>query len=463
MENIIAAMIALITGLSIQPQYNAMVSNNLQATIDANAATQFQTMLTGANKYVGANLGAYAGMTVGSYAEVPFSEIAAAGDVPSGFSSTNVIGQTWHVYVIQPTSGVFQALVESEGGQQLSAKDLVKIAGEAGDLGGFVPYNGMLGDLSSADAVGANWSMSLSGLPSPGSGRLVGNISFGNTDSGTIDTNNFLYRVGVSGQPALNTMAVALNMGGNNINNAATVNAVQGAFSGGVSAASANVSGVLTTGSGHMGSMAVDNEISASSAVVSGQITAGSNVTVASAGCAFNAPGACFYGDGTNAAVRTDGALYVQNLSGGATDLNANHGLVKEVWLGTDNGTASINEQCSPNGGIAASASGTGQLLNCVNGVWKQVTGSGTLTGYETMYAITVDYDPIVKRELDPGLAADEASGGGILSVNPVTGTASCPSGTVDRQVFYSSGSFTSGYEGSESIYQYYYHLCTAS
>jgi Bacterial shufflon protein, N-terminal constant region len=450
MENVIAAMIALITSLSIQPRYNAMVSNNLQATLDANAATQFQTMLTGANKYVGANLGAYAGMAVGSYAEVPFSEIAAAGDVPSGFSSTNVIGQTWHVYVIQPTSGNFQALIESEGGQKLAAKDMAMIAGETGDLGGFVPYNGTVSGLSSADAVGPNWSMSLSGLPSPGSGRLVGNISFGNANGGAIDTNSFLYRVGVSGQAGLNTMSAPLDMGGNNINNAATVNAVQGAFSGGVSAASANVSGVLTAGSGHMGSMAVDNEISASSAVVSGQVTAGSNVTVASVGCAFNAPGTCFYGDGTNAAVRTNGALYVQNLSGGVTDLNANHADVEAANLSDDNGTASEGGSCTV-GAIAASTDGTGQLLNCVSGTWQKPSGGNGVSAYETRHEFSVTNLGEDTTGVDP------ISGDTTVVANYLTGSASCPSGTFDQTVF---ANRPAGEFGDDAGTRYYLHFC---
>jgi Bacterial shufflon protein, N-terminal constant region len=450
MEGIIGAIIALVAGLAHLPQYNGMVNDNMQATIDANAALQFQKMLAGANKYVGANLSAYAGTPVGSYVEVPFSNIADAGAVPSGFSQTNVIGQTWHVYVIQPSSGVFQALVEAEGGQVLAAKDMVKIASETGDLGGFVPYNGMLGDLSSADAVGANWSMSLSGLPSPGSGRLVGNISFGNTNSGTIDTNSFLYRVGVPGQSGLNTMAVALGMGGNNINNATTVGAAQGAFSGGVSAAGANVSGAVTAGLGRMGSVAVNNDVSAASAVVSGQVAAGSNVTVASGGCAFNAPGTCFYGDGTNAAVRTNGALYVQNFSGTTTDLNANHANLQAVNFTPDSITVSVGTSCAPNGAIATSSDGTGSLLNCVSGVWSKIGAGGTFSTYSEYLA-------------------SQGNGGFILAPEYSirdAGYLECPSGTVDRMAY--TTEVVDNYKGMGSSDanlggEWELHVCTPS
>lgn len=81
MDRLVAAMIAIFAGLALMPQYIAMQQTNLQETIDANAATQFQTILQGASKYVAANTDTLLdSVPVGNTAvEVPFSAISGGG------------------------------------------------------------------------------------------------------------------------------------------------------------------------------------------------------------------------------------------------------------------------------------------------------------------------------------------------------------------------------------------------
>lgn len=430
MDRLVAAMIALFTGLTLLPRYLSVEDANLQATIDADAATQFQTILQGATKYVTANETTLASSVPvgGSTTQVPFSSLS--GYLPSGFGQTNVLGQTWEVYVRQPVSGQLQVLVEGQGGRTLSAKDLVKVAGLTGDLGGFVPYNGMLGNLSSKIAQGTNWTLALDGLPTPGAGRLLGNATVGADSAATVQTNDFLYRVGVTGHPELNTMDVALDMGGNNVNNAATVNAVQGVFSGNVTVA---------------------DQITAGSAYISGQATVGSNVTVASSGCAFNAPGTCLYGDGANSAIRTNGGVYFQNFAGAAADTSANHATMQAAYLGTDNGTAVVGTSCAPNGAFASSTDGTGTHLECVSGIWKALGGtSETESSYE-------DY-------MDNNYFGTNYPGSGettALINNRITGGKSCPSGTTDYIAFVSTDLETGRVAGNTSNkYTYWFHRC---
>ena len=335
MWQLIGSALAGLVILLAMPVYNDIQANNLTATVDADAASQFQTILAGAQKYVAAQKDTLTDTLSigGAYQEIPFADLLNTDSLPGGFSQTNVLGATWHVYVQQPASGAIRTMVAATGGLKLKQSDLINIAGLTGDQGGYVPYDGMLG-LNSSEAHGTTWNLSLAGLPSPGAGHLFGTVTVGDAASPTIDTNDFLYRVGVPGHDELNTMGVTLNMGSNNINNVATLNAKQGVFS--------------------------------------------SNVTVTAGGCAFNAPGTCLYGDGTNSAVRTKGSVYFQHMDGSAADTNANHATMQAAITGTDNGTAISGGACSPNGAFASSTDGTGTHLECVNGVWKTLGGGGT-------------------------------------------------------------------------------------
>jgi hypothetical protein len=346
MGALFGVIMSLMIGVMTIPVMKQAMNANLNAIVLADAASQFQTVLTGAQKYAAARKSTLTDtLSVGgAYQEIPFADLLNTDSVPTGFSQTNVLGATWHVFVQQPASGAIRTMVTATGGRTLSQSDLVKIAGLTGDLGGYVPYDGMMGNLSSSAAHGTTWNLSLAGLPSPGAGHLFGTTTVGDAASPTIDTNDFLYRVGVPGHDNLNTMNVALNMGSNAINNAGTVNAVQGVFA--------------------------------------------NNVTVTSGGCAFNAPGTCLYGDGTNAAVRTKGSVYFQHMDGSAADTNANHASTQATYLGTDNGVAAVRGACSPNGAIAASTDGSGALLNCKNGFWT----SAGVTPTEWLY---VDTGPV--------------------------------------------------------------------
>lgn len=334
MWQLIGSALAGLVILLAMPVYNDIQANNLTATVDADAASQFQTILAGAQKYVAAQKDTLTDTLSigGAYQEIPFADLLNTDSLPGGFRQTNVLGATWHVYVQQPASGAIRTMVAATGGLRLKQSDLINIAGLTGDQGGYVPYDGMLG-LNSSEAHGTTWNLSLSGLPSPGAGHLFGTVTVGDAASATIDTNDFLYRVGVPGHDELNTMGVALNMGSNNINNVATLNARQGVFS--------------------------------------------NNVTVTAGGCAFNAPGTCLYGDGTNSAVRTKGSVYFQHMDGSAADTNANHATMQAAITGTDNGTAISGGACSPNGAFASSTDGTGTHLECVSGVWKTFGGGG--------------------------------------------------------------------------------------
>lgn len=344
MGALLATIMSFMIGILAIPVVKQAENHNLHATVLADAASQFQTILTGAQKYAAArkdtltdtlNVG-------GTYQEIPFSDLRNTDSIPTGFSQQNVLGATWHVYAQQPASGAVLTMVSAEGGQTLTPGDMVKIAGLTGDLGGYVPYDGMQGNLSSSEAHGTTWNLSLAGLPSPGAGHLFGTVTVGDAASPTIDTNDFLYRVGVPGHDNLNTMQVDLNMGTNNITNAGTIDATQGVFSGNVFAQSGNI---------------VD--FSATNAIVGGEMQAGS-VAAGSADIVALAA--------RNVRIDENAQIYgTLNVNGKAT--------MDAAITGTDGGTAIAGNACTDNGAIASTPDGTGNHLECVSGLWKKLGG----------------------------------------------------------------------------------------
>ena len=201
-----------------------------------------------------------------SPATITVSMLQNTGYLPNAFGATDPYGQTWQVQVLQPAPGQLQALVLTQGGTQIGQTQAPMIAAQAGAQGGFVPYNGQYGTLNSSIAQGAysGWQVSLSNYANPGPGHLAALLYFNN---GNLQ-NDYLYRVAVPGQPQLNTMQTNLNMGNNSVNNANEVNAQSETLAGG-------------TPNGQAGSLQI-----------------GSNY---------------YYGDSTNAAVRTPGGFYIQN------------------------------------------------------------------------------------------------------------------------------------------------------
>jgi hypothetical protein len=97
--------------------------------------------------------------------------------------------------------------------------------------------------------------------------------------------------------------------------------------------------------------------------------------------------GATYYGDATNAAVRTNGTLFVQNASGtGPAPINT--GAANVTGNATVSGTLQVGNvayprnPCSPNGAIANNSDGSGQQLTCQSGIWLPNGGRVLRMGY---------------------------------------------------------------------------------
>ena len=302
MSAILGMLFASLVGLLMIPTYmhfETMAIDNAKA---ATTAQQMQQVSQAAQAYIQANYSAVeADSTASSPATITVSMLQNTGYLPNAFSAANPFGQLWQVQVLQPTPGQLQALVLTQGGTQIGQVQAPMIAAQAGAQGGFVPYNGQYGTLNDTVAHGAysGWQVSMSGYTNPGPGHLAALLAFNN---GNLE-NNYLYRVAVPGQPQLNTMQTNLNMGANSVNNANEVNAQSETLAGG-------------NPNGQYGSLQI-----------------GSNY---------------YYGDGSNAAVRTPGSFYIQNQNGSGSAQIAE---VSNVWGsgelqgGYINSTGDVNAQ----------------------------------------------------------------------------------------------------------------------
>ena len=342
MPSLIAALAAILVAMGPIAQYYRMVEDGNNRAVVAVTAGQFSILLAGIKKYIRAHSNDLINdIPVGSSTAVSLATLTAEHDLPAGFTTTNPYNQTWVAYATQSASGVLDGSVISYGGQTLSPKDAVAIALKAGAQGGYIPPNDLISGLNSGMAVGGGgtWSQSMAGFPNPGAGHLVGLVA----SADDVNNNpNYLYRVGVPGHDELNTMDVALNMGGNNINNVGTIDAAQGVFSGNVFAQSGNIIDLAAT------------NIVSSGTVQTNQLSSASADIVALAA--------------RNVRIDENAQIYgTLNVNGKAT--------MDAAITGTDGGNAIAGNACTDYGAIASSPNGTGAHLECVSGVWKNLGG----------------------------------------------------------------------------------------
>ena len=354
--------LAIITPVLI----HGMQQNN-QLILGTVTARQMHQVTKAAQDYITAYAtNIEASSTATSPATITIPMLESTGFLPSGFQSTNPYGQTWEVQVLQPNPGQLQALVLSIGGQTITPADGPRIGAEAGSRGGTVTASG------TAQGSYAGWQVSLTGYTNPGVGHLASLLYFNN---GSLE-NDYLYRTAVPGQPQLNTMQTALNMGGNDINNAQDVWVNHNIVAGPAPSCVADANGHCTGEISAAGTTEADLPANWSGGVTTDDLHA--RYTVASgppgswqANIDDFATGSPYTG-GALALYSPNGAQYVYANAPNSGAAILTNGFIngQEVQLGTDTGTANPGWGCGPNGSIAANANGSGQLLSCQGGVW---------------------------------------------------------------------------------------------
>lgn len=138
--------------------------------------------------------------------------------LPAGFSPTNGFGQTLIGLARRLNANQLEAIVVTVGGQVIPELGIRTIAEHLGGPGGFISAlkPGVI------QGVRGGWEVALSNYGiDPGQGHTASALFLMDGDL----ANDYLYRNAVPGHPEYNRMNTAIDMGGNDINNAGAVTA----------------------------------------------------------------------------------------------------------------------------------------------------------------------------------------------------------------------------------------------
>lgn len=398
---LVELLVALLIMSTVVVGAQRLIDQYLNDTTSAVTAQHMSTVGQAAQSYIKDNYAAVSAVaTATTPALIKISTLVTAGYLANGFTATNAHGQTVCVLVLEPTAGQLNALVVAEGGTAIDDLTLGGVASVLGAAGGGVyasdPTNlrgamggwaTPIGNFANANASGQKCN-GTAGTVSITAGHPVMALWFNGGDV----TAGFLYRNSVPGHPELNQMNTALDMNGNAINNAATVQLNTVVTSGaacttnGVVARDAN-GAVMSCQGGQWKSQGsaywqdpVANYASlpACNAGIAWQTRVVQTPGVGSGPRAYTCNGASWQALAVdnNGNLTVAGTLTAANatVSGTAT-LDT---LAGNLTIST---TATEGSACSPNGRIARDANGL--LLSCQSGVWKKqgTGGPGLNTG----------------------------------------------------------------------------------
>lgn len=195
------------------------------------AGSQFLKVLDGAKNYVADNSAALEAIATDiSAAIVTGDDIKNAGYLSTNWKNRNVWGQTYRLYVVEPSAGVLESYLVTVGGDGIKenrelAKMIPLAAKVAGSEAGYVPESDKIPNQSKDILLGTgDWEFdvrAINNFESPGAGHLAGH--FMGSSSSAADASDFLHRRAVPGSPELNEMQTDLGLGDHSINEASDV------------------------------------------------------------------------------------------------------------------------------------------------------------------------------------------------------------------------------------------------
>jgi hypothetical protein len=147
--------------------------------------------------------------------------------LPAGTNTVDPYGQTVVGEILQPIAGILVGAVVTQGGTAPAGSHLNQLATLIGAQGGFVPTSDILSlpgicGTNCYQGSGGTWKASFSQYPftGVGPGSLIALQQFNANNM----PQDFLYRSNVPGFPQANQMQTSINMNGNNLQNANSVN-----------------------------------------------------------------------------------------------------------------------------------------------------------------------------------------------------------------------------------------------
>lgn len=213
------------------------------------AAQQQQAVTDAGAKYLKDNFSAVLALAAPTVpAQITVAMLRNTNYLPVGFSDTNAFGQSFLVLARSPAPNQLESIVITTGGETIDEIGTREIAENLGGTGGFIPVS----NASIVQGVRGGWQIALSNYGmNPGVGHTASALFL---QDGSL-ANDYLYRNAVPGKPELNRMNTALDMGANDINNAANVTASGTVTAGGdvnaagtVTGATARIAGETYTG-----------------------------------------------------------------------------------------------------------------------------------------------------------------------------------------------------------------------
>ena len=239
-------------------------------------------------------------------------------------------GQSYTTGIRRNTStGRLEALTCSTGGENIKDDALRSIASLLPGLGGFIGKNG------TATGVFGGWTDKPGDYGLSCNGGHIAIVMMGDD----LQESDRLYRFQVPGRPELNQMNTAINMGGNNLNNAGNVNGQ-----------SATLKGDVTSENGWL---ITKNDKGWKNITYGGGFTMTDSQWIRAVG-----------GKG----IITTGEIKGGKVSGGT--VRSDGRLSTGEYLQLDK-TAVANTKCSPDGLVGRDSKGA--ILSCQSGVWRTI------------------------------------------------------------------------------------------
>jgi type II secretory pathway pseudopilin PulG len=352
-------------------------------------AADHATLIAGAaSKYLKDNYAAVvasAGPT--TPAVISVAMLKSTNYLSAGISDKNAFGQDYSIQVIEPLPNQLQAMVVTTGGQAINELDGRRIAQYMGAKGGFISTV----DTTVATGSFGGWQMALSPFSiSPGAGHVATALFL---EDGAL-VNDYLYRNAVPGHPELNRMNTAINMNGNNLNNAGTVAATA----------------VTTT------TMTASGDISAANATIAGETTTGGWFRSTGDSGWYNQKwnGGWYMNDPNWVRSFGDKGVYTGGeMRGGKLTSGGRIEVGEYLQL---NAIATEGAGCAPNGLVGRNAAGS--TLSCQYGVWRKQRAGGYTQSQVSNFGV-------------PGPL-------NCYAANPDSGACSCKAGEIPTMVSYS-------------------------
>lgn len=418
------AILGIVLALSAR-----MADQYMNDTKNLVAATHARQVIDASQKYIKDNYAAIvASATPTVPATITVADLVAGGYLPTGFNATNSVGHTIATYALEPTANQITAVVATSGAPAINDLDLGVIAAAIGESGGSVQSSAA----TTLTGSFGKWAIPLTSYGiTPGAGHFGGAIWF--DQNGGLVT-DYVYRAAVPGHPEANTMTTPLIM--DSTQTLAAACATAGAIARDASGVVLSCQGGVwnTQGSAYwkdavtnVASLPACNAAAKWQTRVVGIPTIGTQPRAYSCdGATWTAlgvddngnltlPGSTLYASG--GAESTYGGLTVRGSKNGYSGINfkdsagSNAGtlMMHPSYSGfynaadnswrwyTDNsgntlqagtatmanavitGTATVGGACSPNGKIAQD--GTGLLLSCQSGVWKNAAKTAVSYG----------------------------------------------------------------------------------